>query len=311
MIRKKNLMEEPLKMQNLFRGLSRIILAIARIPQPKIGSFRFNDNGTITLDNRPLTSSMTILEAEGAPRTIASDKTYTSVDAFVSDLTTFHDERFLAAPNAVTDQSDSELQMAYKAFHRAVTHHFIDRTLRNGPFALYLSDDNSANFMIDDNWNVTGMFDLEWIISGPPDLPHAPFWLTWDSIDWIAGKNYGQYEKVLEAFMAVFKEEESHADMQPFEAAFSRSLSSIMEESWKSKRYWFHESLLSVNAMVHILEDQIVPLFSTDELAVSALYKLWNPSAAEITARKLHDHKAYLARLSKLFGRDPPGYLDP
>ena len=35
--------------ENLFRGLARIILSMARLPLPQVGSFRFHDDGTLTL----------------------------------------------------------------------------------------------------------------------------------------------------------------------------------------------------------------------------------------------------------------------
>ena len=69
-VRNKKMTSEPTKMRNLFRGISRIILALAHIPQPKIGALRILDDVTISLNNRPITSSMFLLENEGAARTI-------------------------------------------------------------------------------------------------------------------------------------------------------------------------------------------------------------------------------------------------
>ncbi|KAK4446211.1 hypothetical protein QBC34DRAFT_383366 [Podospora aff. communis PSN243] len=64
--------------QRLFRGLSSIICSLARVPQPRIGSFRFEADRTVTLSNRPLLCNVAILENEGAPRTI--DETYICVE---------------------------------------------------------------------------------------------------------------------------------------------------------------------------------------------------------------------------------------
>ncbi|ROT34966.1 hypothetical protein SODALDRAFT_363661 [Sodiomyces alkalinus F11] len=38
----------PERRRSLFRGLSRLILTLARIPQPRIGSWQFHNNGTVT-----------------------------------------------------------------------------------------------------------------------------------------------------------------------------------------------------------------------------------------------------------------------
>ena len=64
------------------------MLSLARVPQTRIGSFQFHDDGTITLTNRPLSCSMMILENEGATRTIPRGETYSCTHAFVSDTRT-------------------------------------------------------------------------------------------------------------------------------------------------------------------------------------------------------------------------------
>ncbi|OAA60382.1 hypothetical protein SPI_05506 [Niveomyces insectorum RCEF 264] len=302
-IRNQKLTEEPVKMHNLFRSVSRVLLAVARIPQPRIGAFRFNDDGTISLDNRPITCGVFLLENDGAPRTMAIDRTYTNVDQYVADLATFHDQRFLAAPNAALDLPDCHGQMAIKTCLRAVAHHFLKDEHRSGPFALYLSDANAANFMVDDDWNVTGMFDLEWIISGPVDLPRTPSWLTWESIDAIAGKGYAEFDATRAVFMKVFKEEERRTDTGALEDAAGSTLSSIMEDTWRSKRFWFYKSLLSTNGMDHIVRSQIIPLFSQETLAYTDVARLWCPALADVVKRKLDDRAAYLVELADLFGR--------
>lgn len=98
--------QDPVRRQKLFRGMSRLILSLARIPQPRIGSFRFHNNGTVTLSNRPLPCSIIILENEGAPRTISRNETYTCTEPFVADILTFHDNVFLSNLNAAHGTED-------------------------------------------------------------------------------------------------------------------------------------------------------------------------------------------------------------
>ncbi|OAA63337.1 hypothetical protein SPI_03500 [Niveomyces insectorum RCEF 264] len=301
------LASEPAKMRNLFRDVSRLMLAVARIPQPRIGAFRFNYDGTISLDNRPVTCDLCLLESEGAPRTMAVDRTYTNVDQYVSDLATFHEQRFLAAPNAAFDTVDCAVQMGVKAFVRAVAHHFTKGRQRDGPFVLYMSDQNAGNIMVDDDWNVTGIFDLEWIIAAPVDAPRTPSWLTWDAIDVMAGARYEAYDTARGLFMDVFREEERLADTRALEEALcGTTLSAAMDTSWSSGRFWFYSALLSVDGMFHVVRRRLVPLFYAGKLPYAAFYRLFDPKPADVVRQKLGDRATYETDLAKLFGRDAP-----
>ncbi|KIH88236.1 hypothetical protein SPBR_06900 [Sporothrix brasiliensis 5110] len=315
------MLAQPAKMRNLFRGVSRIILALARVPQPRIGAFRFNDDGTISLDNRPVTADMFVLENARAPRTMSVDTTYTNVNEYVSDLQTFQEQKFLAAPNAAVEAADATYQMGIMAFLRAVTHHFVGGTSRwrNGPFVLYMSDANASNFMVDENWNVTGMYDLEWMFSAPADMPRVPSWLTWSSVDRIsnpATDEYAAYNEARAAFAEVFAEEERLADTAALETALGgTTLSAVMEESWASKTFWFYSSLLSITGMTHVASHQILPMFvrtweeKRDASASFAdLAKLWSTAAADVIVKKVDDHTRHLVHVAALFGRAPPTY---
>ncbi|KAH8588764.1 hypothetical protein B0O99DRAFT_693204 [Bisporella sp. PMI_857] len=117
--------KDPVRRQKLFRGIARLILSLARIPQPRIAPFRFHNNGTITLTNRPLPCYVIILENDGAPKKISRNETYTSTEPFVTDVLAFHDEFFLSNPNAVSSMRDCLGQMASKKLLRAISHRYI------------------------------------------------------------------------------------------------------------------------------------------------------------------------------------------
>lgn len=157
-----SIMSDPEKTRNLFRGLSQISLSLARFPQPRIGSYRFDDDSaTISLSNRPWTSEMAILENDGAPRTMARDETYTCVEPYISDMITFHDKRFLEDPTAAFHELDCQKQMFTKSFLRAVAHHFLCQERRYGPFVLQFTDLHQSNIFVDEDGNVTAILDLE------------------------------------------------------------------------------------------------------------------------------------------------------
>jgi len=47
-------MEDPERRRNLYHGLARIMLRLAKVPLPRIGSWTMDNDGDITLTNRPV-----------------------------------------------------------------------------------------------------------------------------------------------------------------------------------------------------------------------------------------------------------------
>ncbi|QUC22930.1 uncharacterized protein UV8b_07171 [Ustilaginoidea virens] len=108
--------------QNLQRDLASIILSLASIRQPRIGSFRLDGKGYRHLDNRPL-----------------------NLEAF--------DDRRLHQPNAVESRDDAWYQMSSLAAAEIVFPQLFQKKLVNGPFALCLTHLHRSNIFVDDNWN--------------------------------------------------------------------------------------------------------------------------------------------------------------
>ncbi|KAI0540434.1 hypothetical protein GGR58DRAFT_511749 [Xylaria digitata] len=276
--------EDEIRRQRLFRGMSRIMISLARVAQTHIGSFQFNNNGTITLTNRPLSCSMMILENEGAVRTMSRNDTISCTDAFVSDMLTFHDHRFLSQPNAVYDESDCRTQMAVKTLLRVVSHNYIKRELRNGPFLLQHTDFHASNILVDKDWNITGLIDLEWICALPAEMLAVPYWLTGCAIDGIEGEKLDQFDRATKA-----------------KASHDISLSKIMHEMWDSKgvRFWY--CLSSVNAMYFLLETHLLPPKSLSLEAERIISRFWSRNSEDVVRIKLADKKAYDDELRGLF----------
>jgi hypothetical protein len=63
--------EDQTRRRMLFQGMAGVILSLAHVPQPRIGLFRFRDDGTVILTNRPLLCSVAILSTS-----ITSTATY-------------------------------------------------------------------------------------------------------------------------------------------------------------------------------------------------------------------------------------------
>jgi hypothetical protein len=196
---------DPAQRRGLFRGMTKTVLSLASIPQPKIGSFQFNYDGTITLSNRALSCSIAILENDGAKRVMQKNDTYNCTDSFVSDMIAFHDNRFLNQPNAINNENDCRGQMTVKALLRVISPRIIQRGYCCGPFLLQLTDFNQGYIFVDRDWNITCFIDLEWICALPVKMFNVPYWLTRCAIDEIQGSHYNEYDEVRQEFICILE----------------------------------------------------------------------------------------------------------
>ncbi|KAH8710096.1 hypothetical protein GQ44DRAFT_626978, partial [Phaeosphaeriaceae sp. PMI808] len=147
---------------NLFTSLSRIILSLARIHFQRIGSLTIDNNGVLSLTNRPLTCTLQQLENCGIPTNIPRHLTYATTDAYLSDLLACHDNRIRYMPNSIHNTVDGQHQLSALTMMRTLLRHFTDRSLRNGPFILMLTDLHQSNIFVDSDWHITAIIDLEW-----------------------------------------------------------------------------------------------------------------------------------------------------
>ncbi|KAF2812184.1 uncharacterized protein BDZ99DRAFT_383189 [Mytilinidion resinicola] len=292
--------EDSTKKKNLFRGIARLMLSLARVPQLRIGSFRYHDDGSISLSNRPLSCSTIILENDGASRIMHRSDTYTCTEAFVSDMLTFHDHRFLNQSNAAYDEEDCRGQMAVKTLLRTLSHHYLRRELRNGPFILQFTDFHASNIIVDQEWNITCLIDLEWVCSLPAEQLAVPYWLTGKKVDQIRGEHLHEFNRVLEEFMIIFEEEEQRAKVS---REHDTSLAKIMHDMWESKGVWFWYCIESVNSMHLLLEHQLCPRFSgsLSTKAEEIISQFWCEGSASVVVKKLAEKEGYDQELVKLF----------
>ncbi len=217
-------------------------------------------------------------------------------------LVTFHDHRFRSQPNAVFDESDCRAQMTVKTLLRVLSHRYVDRELRNGPFPLQLTDLHASNLFADDEWNVTALIDLEWLCALPPEMLDVPYWLTGCSIDGIKGDKFEPFDQIRQEFLRVFEEEEQAAKFNTNTNTWpGRTISKIMQDVWQTKGVWFWYCLSSVNAMYIILEAHLVPTLSVEEERV--ISKFWCKDSRDIVQKKVADKMAYDEELRSLFGQ--------
>ncbi|KAK3391216.1 hypothetical protein B0H63DRAFT_467496 [Podospora didyma] len=291
---------DPRRRTRLFHGMARIMLSLARLPQPHIGSFRFNSSdGTITLTNRPLISTTLIFENSGTPRTIQPCQLYQSSDAFASDMLTLHDNYLLHYRHAVRDDEEARERIAIRTLLRAVMHHFILPDRRNGPFLLQPTDLHQSNILVDEDWNVTCLIDLEWICALPVEMLAVPYWLTNCSIDNIIEDEYGPFDEARQAFLAAMDEE-----IKTIPPAHSIPITRTMQDSWVSKTVWFWACIRSLNGWLFLFEDHIVPKFCANKHLISDLKQVsafWVQDVDSVVKAKVEDEEQYQAELHSLF----------
>ncbi|RKU41349.1 hypothetical protein DL546_001171 [Coniochaeta pulveracea] len=282
----------------LYRGMARIMLSLARIPQRSIGAYRFNtSDSTVTLTNRPLTCSAIIMENSGAPRTIQPRQTYQSVESFTSDMLTLHDNYLLHQPHAVQDEDDAYERFTIRLLLRAVSHHFILPRWRDGPYVLQLTDFHQSNIFVDSEWNVVGMIDLEWICSLPIEMLSVPYWLTGCSIDGIIDKEYEDFDEARQDFLAAMDEEAETTSLKP---KHDIPITHFMREMWLSKGVWFWACVRSLNGWLFVFEDHIVPKFSNDKKFITRLKgvaALWQEDVESVVKAKVEDEETYKREL--------------
>lgn len=274
------------------------MLSLASKPQSHIGSLRFNDDGSITLANRPIFCANSILESEGAPRIV--NRTYATSGSFIDDMLRFREEALRAQPNAVNDEEDCHLQMFHLVLLRLLKPQLVD-CHSEGPFVLQLTDFNTSNIFVDEEWNIVALIDLEFICALPPSMMDVPHWLLVDAIDEISD-HISAFEKVHEAFIDIFRHEESK-----FSHEHEIRLAESIQESWTTHSCWFYRCFTSINGMACFLEDHLYEKFafkpSPDEERhlAKAMSSFWSSDSKAFVEQKLRDKAKYDEDMARHF----------
>ncbi|KKZ68476.1 hypothetical protein EMCG_05935 [[Emmonsia] crescens] len=286
---------------NLFKGLSRILLDIAKVPVARIGSFVIDDNGYLVLNNRPLSIEIQELEGKQIPVDIPRDITYSSVDSYITDILAFHDSRFAHQPNALKSRTDGHYQAAALAAMRTASSHFFKRELRFGPFVYVLNDLHQSNILIDEDWNITCLIDLEFACSKPIEMLHPPHWFTSRYVNTIEIDHFTVAHQEFVALMEQ-QEEELYADA-------TMSVSSVMKRGLENRSFWYSLALTNIAGLEDIFYEHIGTVFAEDTgdnpYFVKVTHKFWTAGIDEFIAKKLKDKAAYDKRLKEEFDVDP------
>jgi hypothetical protein len=291
---------DPVRLRNLVHSISRIMLSLANKPQSRIGSLRFNDDGSTTLATRPLLCATSILESEGAPKVV--DQTYATLGGFTDAMLRFRDDAFRAQPNAVNDEEDCRLQMFQMVLLRRMKSHFVDRHYQ-GPFVLQFTDLHASNIFVDEEWNVVALIDLEYVCALPPSMMEVPHWLLVDAIDEVSDR-IDDFGKVHELFVSILRDEESSVD-----AEHGVSLAAAIQDAWRSSSCWFYRCFTSINGLACCIEDHlyrkfdIEPSLAEETRLARIMSSRWSADSEAFVTQKLCDKARYDDDLARHFAR--------
>jgi hypothetical protein len=290
---------ESTKRRNLFHDLARIMLAIGRVPMPRIGSLTIDQSGYLQLNNRPLTMTLHQLENEGINTGIGRSDTFSSSIDYGMDLVNLHDQNLRDQPNAISSEGDGKLQMATFACMRMLLPHFFSRSIRNGPFIFQLSDIHPSNLFVDQDWHITSVIDLEYAAALPREMEVAPYWLNPGQDLGDLGSHPEGFNAVHDEFTAIFREEEHCQSEQLSPRA------EAMRQAWETKAFFYQHSLNERIGCIYLFQFQVLPLFEPefvlDPTFVRHIMPLWSIDGERALAQKTRDKDRYHQAVQELF----------
>lgn len=279
---------------NLFRDLSKIMLSLTSVPLSHIGSLTINDQGILSLTNRPLSILIPEAENDSCPPIIDRNHVYSTVESYVLDLFTYHDNRIRYQPNSVGSIDDGIAQIEALTAMRACLPTFLPWNSRYGPFFLNLSDLHQSNIFVDDDWHIKYILDLEWACSRPIEMIRPPLWLVNHAIDDLVDEKLANLKAAHDEFLTVLDQEEKASLHNN-----SVSLAETMRNNWSTGRLWYFRALDSLTGLYGVFLNNIEPMFNAKLDKPMARY--WHIDAERILQQRAEDRKKYDLQLQQAF----------
>lgn len=295
--------------QNLYQGMAKIIVSLAKVPQPRIGSWTIGNDGQLSLSNRPLLCHLQELENLNIPSGVARNTTYISADTFCLDLLDGHDNRLHYQANAAFDETDARRQAVDLVFMRSTLSQFTDRTLRDGPFVMHLTDMHTSNIFVDKDWNVKHIIDLEWACSLPLEHVLVPGWLTDKGVDQLIGLEYEKFEKHYRLLTDAIRQHEINAPMQYNNTTYS--LAATMNRAFDQRHYWYLMALQTPRGLFNLCRRQLQPLYDQvpKESLCAAVSPIWAPGMSSFVSMKRKDFADYIQQVREIFHSHQSGKI--
>ncbi|KAL4789102.1 hypothetical protein BDV19DRAFT_383381 [Aspergillus venezuelensis] len=142
------------------RNFASILVSLNTVEHPRIGSWTTDDEGEISLTNRPLTEHLLFMENEGV-KTISRYATYEAADLYAMDLLKCHDNWLEEVPPAFHNRSEGKRRLADVVVMRSLLSRYLTPEYRRRPFLFTLTGLDRGDIFVDDHWNIVGIIDLE------------------------------------------------------------------------------------------------------------------------------------------------------
>jgi hypothetical protein len=241
-----------------------------------------------------------MLENEGILSGIPRERTYTSVEPYISDLLSFQDRKILHQPNAILDREDGEMQLAALTALRATMHRFIRPEYRDGPFFFTLTDLHRSNIFVDDQWRIQTIIDLEWACTQPVEMQLPPYWLTSKAVDGFKdSESVAELDNLLKEYFEIYAVEEKTRNGTLYQAP-------IMRHVWETGSFWYFQAVKVPKGMYRVFNSNIQPLFNKEHCEESIFDQVfwwyWGVTAQDVIKKKIKDKEDYTMQLKQAFG---------
>lgn len=287
--------------ENLQRDIARAMLCLASAPLPCIGTFRVDDRGYLRLDNRPLSIQSTVQENEGIPANTLRRHIFTSVKDFLQYHIDAFSSRLLHQPNGIDSRRDACYQMASLAGATALFPQLFRREFDNGPFVFALTDLHRSNILVDDEWNVVCIIDLEFACSWPVEFVQPPFWLGGEAMDEVTITSFAAKHA---GFIGHVEREEA---LFPSAARGREPLSATMRQGWDLGTFWATLAVMDPVAFTEVFYDRILHDFmgvskeESSKVDHTFFARFWRKDIDHIIDEKLKGRDRYNEQLDLLF----------
>lgn len=270
------------------------MLALAKIPFQRIGSLIMDNQGVISLTNRPLKVHHFETENQGVPTDISRGTTYISIETYLLDTIGLYDSCLRHQPNVAVSEEDHECQMGLVSIFREMLPLFVRKDLRSRPFALGLTDCHTGNIFVDEEWNIKYVIDLEWDCSQPIEMIGLPWWLCTDTS---ANEVTPESDDLIQEFFDIFGQEE--ALLFP-ETQGRRLFTDVVRQGLKSRSYFHFIALYTFSGLV--FKNCIRPLFDSPYQYPDQAYAVfWGPGRKKLVASQLEREEEYDEKLKQRF----------
>lgn len=188
------------------------------------------------------------------PQAVPSAGTYTSVEPYIVDLITCQDSCIRHQPNSIHNQGNGEAQLTALTAVRAHLPKFTDRQFHEEPFVYLVTDLDHRNILVDDDWHMTSITDLEWAGAQSMEMMGPPEWLSGQSLEEIAF-SFDECAGLHDELMDAFGKEGSTSYI------FTAN-TKIMRACWITGKFWYHPALGSLTTLLALFIDRIQPRFA-------------------------------------------------